>query len=103
VAIDNDASQHATIVEASGRDRVGLVEALARAISESQLSIQSAHVESHGERAVDAFYVVTSEGVKLSDPERLAQMRERLTDVLEAEDDAPGWGRRARARSSSAR
>jgi [protein-PII] uridylyltransferase len=103
IAIDNDASQHATVVEASGRDRAGLVEALARAISDSDLSIQSAHVESHGERAVDAFYVVTAEGGKLTDPARLAAVRERLTDVLDAADGAPRAGRRAQARASSAR
>lgn len=104
VTIDNEASQHATVVEASGRDRPGLVEALARAMSDSSLSIQSAHVHSHGERAVDAFYVVTGTGGKLLDPDRLAAVRTRLVEVL---DDAEAAGSRAgrlpRARASSAR
>jgi [protein-PII] uridylyltransferase len=102
VAIDNEASRHATVIEASGRDRPGLVEALARALSEADLSIQSAHVENHGERAVDAFYVVDASGGKIADPPRAAALRERLMDVLEAADAAPG-GRLPRARSSSAR
>jgi [protein-PII] uridylyltransferase len=103
VAIDNDASQHATVVEATGRDRPGLVEALARAISAADLSIQSAHVDSHGERAVDAFYVVTAEGGKLTDPDRLAAVRARLIEVLDAADSTPRAGRLAQARASSAR
>ncbi len=104
VAIDNDASQHATVVEASGRDRIGLVEALARAISDADLSIQSAHVDSYGERAVDAFYVVTADGAKLSAPRQIADLRERLVAVLEATDSAvPASGRLPKARSSSAR
>ena len=103
VAIDNDASQHATVVEASGRDRPGLVEALARALSESELSIQSAHVDSHGEQAVDAFYVITGEGGKLLDPDRIAAVRARLLEVLDAGDSEPHGGRLARARASSAR
>jgi [protein-PII] uridylyltransferase len=103
VAIDNDASQHATVVEASGRDRPGLVEALARAISDADLSIQSAHVDSYGERAVDAFYVVTADGGKLTDPDRLAAVRASLVEVLDATDAAPRSGRLAQARSSSAR
>jgi len=104
VTIDNEASQHATVVEASGRDRPGLVEALARAMADSGLSIQSAHVHSHGERAVDAFYVVTEGGGKLWDPDRLAAVRARLVEVLDDADGAGSQtGRLARARASSAR
>jgi [protein-PII] uridylyltransferase len=102
--IDNEASQHATVVETSGRDRPGLVEALARAMSDSGLSIQSAHVHSHGERAVDAFYVVTEAGTKLADPHRMAAVRRRLIEVLEDADGVGSQtGRLPRARASSAR
>ena len=103
VTIDNEASQHATVVEATGRDRPGLVEALARAMSESALSIQSAHVHSHGERAVDAFYVVTAEGGKLLEPDRLAAVKTRLHEVLDAAEPAQAGGRLPQARASSAR
>jgi [protein-PII] uridylyltransferase len=102
VAIDNEASQQATVIEATGRDRPGLVEALARALSDADLSIQSAHVESHGERAVDAFYVVDSGGGKVVDAPRATALKERLIDVLEAADTAPGR-RLPQARASSAR
>jgi [protein-PII] uridylyltransferase len=102
--IDNEASQHATVVETSGRDRPGLVEALARAMSDAGLSIQSAHVHSHGERAVDAFYVVTEAGGKLVEPHRIAAVRARLIEVLEDADGAGSQtGRLPRARASSAR
>jgi UTP:GlnB (protein PII) uridylyltransferase len=60
--LDNEASTEATVVEASGRDRPGLLHHLARAISEQGLSIISAHIDSYGERAVDAFYVQTAAG-----------------------------------------
>ena len=103
VAIDNDASQDATVIEASGRDRPGLLEALARTLSESNLSIQSAHVDSYGERAVDAFYVVDAKGGKLTNPDRAAAVRARLMEVLDAADARPAQGRLQRARASSAR
>jgi len=103
VAIDNEASQHATVLEASGRDRPGLVEALARAISDSDLSIQSAHVDSHGERAVDAFYVITTAGQKVTDAERLAAVRVRLIEVLDDTASMPQASRLPRARASVAR
>jgi [protein-PII] uridylyltransferase len=101
VAIDNDASQDATVIEASGRDRPGLVEALARAISEAGLSIQSAHIDNYGERAVDAFYVVTAEGGKLTDG--AGALRARLTELLEAADATSVAGRLQKARASVAR
>ena len=102
VAIDNEASHNATVIEASGRDRPGLLEALARALTESRLSIQSAHIDGHGERAVDSFYVVTPGGAKLIDPARAADVRSALAVVLDAEP-ADRSSRLARARACQAR
>ncbi len=103
VAIDLDASQTATVVEATGRDRPGLVHALARSLSEVGLSIQSAHVDSYGERAVDSFYVVAADGGKLTNPALIARVRQELLDVLDDADGAPRPGRLMRARASAAR
>ena len=55
VVMDNDTSEEATVIEASGRDRPGLLADLARTLSDGGLSIQSAHIDAYGERAVDAF------------------------------------------------
>ena len=82
VAVDNDASELATVIEVSGRDRPGLLQALAAALASSGLSVQSAHVENFGERAVDAFYVVTDDGTKLVDAEAVAELKTQLTAVL---------------------
>jgi [protein-PII] uridylyltransferase len=77
-AVDNETSASATVVEVSARDRPGLLAAIARALTEQGLSIQSAHVDSFGERAVDAFYVQDAEGRKITDPERLDAIRQAL-------------------------
>jgi [protein-PII] uridylyltransferase len=105
VTFDNDASEDATVVEASGRDRPGLLEALARTISEAGLSIQSAHIDNYGERAVDAFYVQGADEQKLTDSRRVGALKTALTAVLEADDAGAGAkGRRVeRARASAAR
>jgi [protein-PII] uridylyltransferase len=103
VVIDNDASQAATVIEAIGRDRPGLVHALARALADENLSIQSAHVDNYGERAVDTFYVVAADGGKLSNAAQTAAVRERLMEVLEAADAPARQRRLARAQASSAR
>ena len=102
VSIDNDASADATVIEASGRDRPGLLAALARILAEAELSIQSAHVDNYGERAVDAFYVVTRQG-KLTEPHRAAAVRARLMEALEDAERTAARPRLERARASARR
>ncbi|HYG28095.1 MAG TPA: [protein-PII] uridylyltransferase [Caulobacteraceae bacterium] len=104
VMFDNEASADATVVEASGRDRPGLLEALARTLAEAGLNIHSAHIDGYGERAVDAFYVQTSDGGKLTDPRRMNALRTALMEVLEEPEPVTVKGRRLeRARASVAR
>ncbi|HUZ14354.1 MAG TPA: [protein-PII] uridylyltransferase [Caulobacteraceae bacterium] len=101
-AIDNDASATASVVEVSGRDRPGLLAALARILAEAELSIQSAHIDNYGERAVDAFYVVARRG-KLTEPRRAAAVRARLLEALEDAEAAAARPRLQRARASAGR
>jgi [protein-PII] uridylyltransferase len=104
VMLDNDASETSTVVEASGRDRPGLLADLARTLSDAELSILSAHIESYGERAVDAFYVVGQDGRKLVDSRKKNALKGALEAVLGEEGEPQG--RRAnlqRARASVAR
>jgi [protein-PII] uridylyltransferase len=103
VTIDNDASDMSTVIETSGRDRPGLLEALARTLSEADLSVQSAHIDSYGERAVDAFYVVASDGGKLTQDDKKAALRSRLIEVLGAAEPRSPLPGRSKARSSAAR
>jgi [protein-PII] uridylyltransferase len=104
VAVDNDSSDEASVVEVSGRDRPGLLGAVAQVLAEAGLSIQSAHIDGYGERAVDAFYVCDAKGGKLTDPRRLAALKEILTEVLDDDGGETTANRRLqRARASSAR
>ena len=107
VTLDNEASETSTVVEASGRDRPGLLAALARTLSDSGLSILSAHIDGYGERAVDAFYVVSEDGAKLSDARKRNTLKTALMAALEEPegDGGPGAGRAnlQRARASVAR
>jgi [protein-PII] uridylyltransferase len=103
VALDNDASDAATVVEVSGRDRPGLLQSLARTLADAGLSVQSAHVENYGERAVDAFYVIDDQGDKLADPDRIVGLKTALTAVLlEAEPEVRRARARARQRATAA-
>jgi len=82
VTIDTASTEAATIVEVSGRDRPGLLADLARTLSDADLSIQSAHVDNYGARAVDAFYVLDENGAKPADPHRIAALKNALETVL---------------------
>jgi len=103
VAVDNEASEDATVVEASGRDRPGLLSDLARILADAHLSIQSAHIDNYGERAVDAFYVL-DHGKKL-EGRKAAALKGQLIKALDAGEGAPERGRPRleRARASVAR
>ncbi|MFN3512412.1 MAG: [protein-PII] uridylyltransferase [Phenylobacterium sp.] len=106
VMLDNDASEASTVVEASGRDRPGLLVALARNIADAGLSILSAHIDSYGERAVDAFYVVGADGGKVTDPKKVAALKASLMaslDAAEAQAAAKGRANLQKARASVAR
>jgi [protein-PII] uridylyltransferase len=102
VTIDNEASAGATVIEVSGRDRPALLAAISRILAEAELSIQSAHIDGYGERAVDAFYVVGRQG-KVAEPQRLAAVRAKLLAALEDAETAFARPRLERARASAAR
>src|SRR4051812_21775427 len=104
VMLDNDASETSTVVEASGRDRPGLLAALARTIADAGLSILSAHIDGYGERAVDAFYVTGPNGKKLEDARKGNALKTALLAALNDPDGEDGRrGNLQRARASVGR
>ena len=66
VTIFNDISEQATVIEATGRDRPGVMAELVDVLANENLSINSAQIDGYGERATDVFYV-TADGKKLED------------------------------------
>lgn len=82
VRIDLAASDDCLVVEAEGRDRPGLLHALASALSEIGVIIRSAHIATYGERAIDTFYLQDAPGYKITDRRRLQSIERRLLGVL---------------------
>jgi [protein-PII] uridylyltransferase len=78
VFIDPAASNRYTVVEVNARDRAALLSGLARAIFESRATVQSAHIATYGERAVDVFYLADAKGEKIENPAKLKALRSRL-------------------------
>ncbi|MGF1551803.1 MAG: [protein-PII] uridylyltransferase [Paracoccaceae bacterium] len=65
---DNEASELYTVIEVDARDRLGLLHALARALSGQNVNIFTAVIATYGERAVDVFYVKDLFGLKIRNP-----------------------------------
>lgn len=82
VAMDNRASRDCTVIEVEGRDRPGLLYALARALREHNLVVRSAHIATFGERAVDTFYVRDVFGMKIVHPGKRRRIEESLLAAL---------------------
>ena len=82
VLIDNKASQTNTVLEINARDRLGLLYDLAKVLLDRGVVIQSAHIATWGERAVDVFYVQEADGRRVTNGNRIkALKRDLLTAV----------------------
>jgi [protein-PII] uridylyltransferase len=77
VAVAEGASSRTTVVEVNALDRPGLLAALTAAISRCGHRIRSAHIATYGERAVDVFYITSSDNKKL-DAEQIEALRADL-------------------------
>ncbi len=82
VFIDNDASEKCTLIEINGTDRVGFLHTAVYAMSRLNLGIVSAHIYTYGSRIVDVFYVAERRGAKITDPARIEEIKNRLTEEL---------------------
>ena len=85
INVDNSWSNRFTVVEASGLDRPGLLYDLTRALSDLNLNINSAHIATFGERAIDVFYVTDLVGAKITNGSREAAIRRRLRAAFDGD------------------
>ena len=78
VFVNNQASTRYTVVEVNARDRPALLHELTLALYGSGAVIRSAHIATHGERAVDVFYVTGMDGGKIEAPAQLKRLEAAL-------------------------
>jgi [protein-PII] uridylyltransferase len=67
IRVLQEASSHSTIVEVRARDAVGVMYAIASAVTDLDLDIHMAKIDTLGRRIVDVLYVRTAWGTKLDD------------------------------------
>jgi len=67
VRVLQEASAHSSVVEVRTRDALGLLYAITAALSDLDIDIHVAKIDTLGERVVDVFYVRTAQGLKFDD------------------------------------
>lgn len=82
VEVDNDSSDEFTIIDIFADDRQGLLYVITNAIFEAGLSVHSAKIATRLDQIADVFYVKTREGGKLTDPESVARLKQRILDAV---------------------
>ncbi|HCJ61664.1 MAG TPA: hypothetical protein DHV49_02980, partial [Alphaproteobacteria bacterium] len=83
VVIDQDASGTHTLIEVSGRDRVGLLYDLSRVLVAQNLRISSAQIATFGEKVVDVFYVRDAFGLKVTSQTKLDKISAAMLAVFD--------------------
>lgn len=81
VMVDAEASRDYTVIDIKAPDRVGLLYAITRAVSEAGVGIYLAKVSTEGDSALDTFYLHEDGGGPLS-VERAAEISAALLAVL---------------------
>ena len=88
VSISNTLSDHFTVIEIEGLDRVGLLSEVTAVLSDLSLDIGSAHITTFGEKVIDTFYVRDLVGHKITNENKQANITARLrAAVAGIEDD----------------
>jgi [protein-PII] uridylyltransferase len=83
VRFDNDTASGATVIEAIGPDRLGLLYGLARTMADLDLDVQTARIHTMGGDVVDTFYVTDANGEKILDADYQSEIRRALMHVLD--------------------
>ncbi|MCH7988358.1 MAG: [protein-PII] uridylyltransferase, partial [Planctomycetes bacterium] len=83
VVVDNDSSDHSTVIDIFAHDRPGLLYTITRSLYQMGLSVMLSKISTHFDQVVDVFYVTDSENRKIKDGKRLVAIQEDLLATLE--------------------
>jgi len=82
VTFDNAASNDATVIDIEAPDAIGLLYRITRALSDLDLDIRSAKVQTLGTHVVDAFYVRDQFAQKLEDRDMVAEVERAVLHAV---------------------
>ncbi|MEQ9617683.1 MAG: [protein-PII] uridylyltransferase [Deltaproteobacteria bacterium] len=84
IMVDNESSDLATVVDVYTHDRSGLLYDITKTLRNLELSIEYAKISTKVDQVVDAFYVVDSSGKKITDPEKIEDIKNALMESIAA-------------------
>ncbi len=82
IYIENRVSSNHTVIEVSGRDRIGFLYTVTTLLYDLGLTISTAHISTYGARAVDVFYVKNRFGMKVLHESKIRQIHDGLIQAL---------------------
>ena len=82
ITIDNSGSSLATIIDIRAQDQVGLLYAISDTFYNLNLDIRIAKITTEGFTAMDSFYVTEQDGYKITNLQRLDEIKKSLIDRL---------------------
>jgi [protein-PII] uridylyltransferase len=82
VAVDNEASEAATVIDVQAPDAIGTLYRITRALADFDLDIRRARARTQGSAVVDSFYVRDRAGKKITDTAHLAELERAILHVL---------------------
>jgi len=92
VRVDNQSSSFFTIIEVFAYDFPGLLFRITNCLVTCGLDIWVAKIATQVDQVVDVFYVRDFDGQKVDDPERLADIRKTIIQVLACSEQGGGTG-----------
>ncbi|MBL1407072.1 MAG: [protein-PII] uridylyltransferase [Rhizobiales bacterium] len=84
IEIDNDLSEHYSVIEIACLDKPGVLSTITRTIASLNLNIGSAHIATFGEKVIDNFYVTDLLGLKITSTSRRRKIIQTLTEALKS-------------------
>ena len=89
VEVDNEVSEHFTVLDVYTQDRVGVLFAITNTLFHLAVSIHVAKITTNVDQVLDVFYVTDADGKKITDVERLGHIGTELCRRLIEEQEQP--------------
>jgi [protein-PII] uridylyltransferase len=80
--VDNESSDAATVIDVITYDRAGLLYDITKTMKNLGLSIEYAKISTKVDQVVDAFYVVDLSHKKITDPDRIEEIKTALLESI---------------------
>ena len=82
VAVENEVSDFFTVVEVGAADRIGILYDITRALADLALDVHLAKIATYADRVVDSFYVRDALSRKVTEEERVSEIRKVVRERL---------------------